>query len=471
MLATIEQKTTQAKAMLNHAAGKLSQLFSRGDFHKEYHSLNEGQRIIYHAVMMGGNMLITGGGGVGKSHLIRFLSKYVPNLVLTASTGIAGINIDGETIDSLMGFSPDPVQNAKPMSLEVRERLAALRVLLIDEVSMVRVDRLDHIDARLRQAKGSDKPFGGVQILLAGDFCQLPPVVNERSEEGKAFLRAYGEKLFAFEADSFRFGGFTPYVLTEYVRNGNVAQRRILRNLRMGHKIDEAVRFINENALGQTCEQNSIRICKTNAKVKALNDEYYANLAGEERVYRAVVEKDFPMNDLVVDATLRLKKGCRIILCVNNVEAGYRNGDLGVVVRMHQDSIDVKLDRGPTVNVEQHTWKSNHYEPNAQGDLEAVELGNVKQLPVRIGIAITGHKSQGMTLDSAIVDLSGSFNPPGLTYVVISRVTSFARLKLTTPLTKRDIAFSQRATEFTRQVSLEAMARRDTDRVMLPTFK
>lgn len=436
-------------------------------FKEEYATLNEGQQLVYHGVLSGQNVLLTGGGGVGKSHLIRFFSKYVPNIVLTASTGIAGINIEGDTVDSLMGFSPDPVRNAQPMSKEVEDKLNALKVLLIDEISMIRIDKLEAIDARLRQAKGNDQPFGGVQIILAGDFCQLPPVINERSEEGKRFLAIYGDKLFAFESPSYLYGQFVPYVLTEYVRNGNVSQRRILRNLRMGHKVVEAVNFINANAKGMV-NANSIQICKTNAKVKALNDAYYDALPGEESVFRAIKKDAFPVSDLVVDMEIRLKKGCRVIICVNSPEGGYRNGDLGKVVHILEDAIVVKLDRGPKVMVTRHTWRHNTYEMGKSGELESKELGNIEQFPLRLGIAITGHKSQGMTLDSAIVDLSGGFNPPGLTYVVISRVTSFDRLKLVSRLTPRDIAFSEKAVAFTRKVSEEAIARRERDTLMLP---
>lgn len=434
---------------------------------QEYLSLNVGQRLVYHAILYGGNILLTGGGGVGKSHLIRFLAKYIPDLVLTASTGIAGVNIDGDTIDSFMGFSPDEDSNRKPLSASLVEKLRALKILLIDEVSMIRSDKLDAIDRRLRQARLINKPFGGVQVILAGDFCQLPPVVNDKTREGKAFLAHYGDRVFAFESQSYLDGHFTPYVLTEYVRNGDPLQRRILRNLRMGHKVPEAVSFINARAGGDTTE-NSIRICKTNAQVKKLNDEYFAALEGKAHTFVAEVENTFDLDDLVVEQEITLKVGCRVLICVNSNEGGYRNGDLGIIERFCKDGIQVKLDRGARVMVTRHKWTNTHYTLDNEGNLVSEALGAVSQYPLRVGIAITGHKSQGMTLDSAIVDLSGRFNPAGLTYVVISRVTSFDRLKLTKPLTVKDVAFSEKATQFTRWASETALARRKSDMLMLP---
>lgn len=446
---------------------KREKLDKLNDFRSEYMALNEGQKILYHGVLTGNNILLTGGGGVGKSHLIRFLSKHIPIMFITASTGIAGVNIDGDTIDSLMGFSPDPRQNRRPMSDELIQQLCAITTLLIDEASMIRCDKLDAIDARLREARKSDRPFGGVQMILAGDFCQLSPVVNERSDEGKTFKALYGDKLFCFESDSYRYGNFIPYVLNEYVRNGDPAQRRILRNLRMGHKVDEALAFINANAKGNV-QKKSIKICKTNALVATLNEEYFNALPGKETRFNAIIEGDFDLNDMNADQSIRLKIGCRVILCVNNVDAGFRNGDLGAVKTIKKDTITVALDRGVTVEVERHTWRNKTTIATDQEKTITKEKGSAKQFPIRLGIAITAHKSQGMTLDSAVVDLSGKFNPPGLTYVVISRVTSLDRLHLSKPLRREDIAFSKKAIAFTRSVSLEALSRREQDKLNLP---
>jgi uncharacterized protein (UPF0335 family) len=424
--------------------------------------LNHGQQLVFLGVAQGENMLITGGGGVGKSHLIRFLADSIKNLVLTASTGIAGINIEGQTIDSFMGFSSTTktILKARQMDDAIRKRLQAVTVLLIDETSMIRADALDLIDARFQSAKQNNLPFGGVQIIVVGDFCQLPPVLTDKPCED-FYRRMYGERLFAFEANCWERAGFVPYVLTDYVRQGDEETRRNLRNLRMGRKIREAIDFINDSAAGYVGEE-TLNICKTNAKANAINESYFSKVLGATLTSKGVTEGVFPTKSYPVDYIVRLKKGCRVLLSANNPDAGYLNGDLGVIVSFYESSVVVLLDRGIEVKVTSHQWKNYGYE-QAGGELMKEPIGTYTQFPIKLGYAITGHKSQGMTLESAVVDFSGSFNAYGLAYVVLSRVKSLNNLKLTTKIRVKDIMTSNKAADFTFKVSMEALSRREQD--------
>lgn len=435
-------------------------------FKHEFKSLNQGQQLVYLGVQKGQNMLITGGGGVGKSHLIRFLAQYTDNLVLTASTGIAAINIEGQTINSFMGFSSttNSTDAARIMDETTYKRLSIATSILIDEVSMIRADLLDMIDARLQAAKDNNLPFGGVQIIIVGDFCQLPPVVTHTSQD-IAFKARYKDRLFSFEADCYDTAGFVPYVLTEYVRQGDEMTRKHFRNLRMGHKVGEALEFINSSAKGLVHE-DSLRICKTNKKATHINTTRFETLSGPTVNAQGVIEGVFPKSSCPVGMTVQLKKGCRVLLSANHVDGDYFNGDLGFIISFCDGLVAVKLDRGPIVNVEPHEWKNYGHE-NKNGEMSKEPVGTFSQFPIKLGYAITAHKSQGMTLESAIVDLGGNFNECGLTYVVISRVKSLDNLKLTNPIRYRDIQTSSKAVQFTFKVSTEAMKRQAEEAMKL----
>lgn len=443
-------------------------MFSEIVLSPEFKKLNLGQKLVAMGIAMGQNVMLTGGGGVGKSHLIRFLDKHIPNIILTASTGIAGINIEGQTLDSLMGFNVHTkMSDAGKLKPELKDRLSKIKILLLDEMSMTRIDKLDMVNKRLQAANENLLPFGGVQIILAGDFCQLPPVATYEKKDAE-FHSIYKERLYLFESSAYKRGKFIPYVLTEYVRQGNEPMRRILRNLRMGHKVAEAVSFINHAAKGDV-SPDSLRICKTNKRVAEINKTRFSEVPGEAFSSYGKARGNFVPSCFPTDEKLTLKIKTRVILLVNNNEAGYMNGDLGTVSRLDKSGVWVKLDRGPEVNVEPHTWEQYSYVPKGEC-LERVLSGTYTQFPLRLGYAITGHKSQGMTLDSAVVDLTGGFNTDGLTYVIMSRCRSFDNLKLEKPLQEKDVKVCNKAVSFTIHISQEALARRKNDIRLLEEF-
>jgi len=231
----------------------------------------------------------------------------------------------------------------------------------------------------------------------------------------------------------------------------------------MGHKIPEVVKFLNKNARGAVTS-DSLRICKTNARVDDINRYAFSKLKSQAVTAHGVKIGTFPTNALPVDEKIALKQYCRLLLTINKPDDGYLNGDLGVLLGFKNNKLVVRLDRGPIVNVEPNEWKNHGYDEDEEGTgLEKKEIGTFVQYPVRLGYAITGHKSQGMTLESAVVDFSGSFNAEGLAYVVFSRVKSLDNLQLTVPLREKDVLSSKKARDYTFQISMQALGRRNAD--------
>lgn len=376
----------------------------------------------------GKNVFVTGPAGSGKTHLVNTYIKYLRghevDMGITASTGIAATHMGGMTIHSWAGIGIAATLNqgeleAMAEKLYLAKRFERVKVLIIDEVSMLHHFRFDLVNKVMKAMKGNDKPFGGVQVVLCGDFFQLPPVSRLGDPESR----------FIYQSDSWAEAGFTICYLSEQFRQKDDTVLSILNEIRRGDVTDGS-RELLEGRLNKRSSELTIeptRLFTHNADVDTLNSRELATLKSAE-------ECDYYMEDSGREAlcmtlkksclapeVLRLKVGARVMCVKNNFEEGYVNGTLGIVTSCKPDRDPViRTAQGKMLTIEKASWKIEE---------EGKTKAEIKQYPLRLAWAITVHKSQGMSLDAVEVDLSKSFEP-GMGYVALSRVRTLEGLTI-----------------------------------------
>lgn len=374
----------------------------------------------------GRNVFVTGPAGSGKTFLINSYIKYLKDhdvdIGITASTGIAATHMGGVTIHSWAGIGVNAYLDESEIEAMAEKpylskRFEKVKVLIIDEVSMLHHFRLDLVDQVLRQMKGVNDPFGGVQVILCGDFFQLPPV----SRMGEP------ESYFIYRAESWRDAGFTICYLEEQFRQSDSGVINILNEIRAGKVSSKSHKLLNDRINKKTTDFEPTKLFTHNDDVDNINYTELENLRSDEEAVHHMYTKGQPYiletlkKSCLAMPILKLKVGARVMCVKNNFEEGYVNGTLGVVVSCKKDEDPViRLLNGKLITIEKASWKIE-------------EDGNVKaeivQYPLRLAWAITVHKSQGMSLDAVEVDLSKAFEP-GMGYVALSRVRSLEGLTI-----------------------------------------
>jgi hypothetical protein len=377
---------------------------------------------------LGHNAFITGAAGSGKTHLlneyITYLKNNGANVGVTASTGIAATHIGGTTIHAWSGLgirdklTPYDLEDLESKSY-LWKRLSQAEVLIIDEVSMLHDFRLDMIEAILRHFKRNEEPFGGIQIIFCGDFCQLPPV-SSRGKKGE-FL----ENNFAYQSRSWQNLGLKICYLEEQHRQQDKLYLSILNAIRDNELTPELGQSL-QSRLGQKIKFTTpTKLYTHNADVDMENELELEKLSGETYRYQMSGRGGERMVEnlkkgCLAPEVLKLKVGARVMFVKNNYELGYANGTLGEVSSCSRDSIVVKTAKGKTINVPLANWRIEE-----DGKVKA----ELAQYPLRLAWAITVHKSQGLSLDSAEIDLSQAFES-GMGYVALSRVRTLDGLSL-----------------------------------------
>jgi len=407
------------------------------------------------------NLFITGKAGTGKSTLIEYFRNTTrKKTVVLAPTGLAAINVKGQTIHSFFHLAPRFQDPSSPMRQSNSRMYRDLDTVIIDEISMVRADVFDAIDRFLR-VNGKDKnlPFGGVQIIVVGDLYQLPPIVGR--EESHIFRQLY-ETPYFFSSDAFSSSSFTVIELTNIFRQKDEAFIHMLNTIREGQINTKDLEAINNQVVTHDYEKvrrEYITLATTNSIVAAINDSELNKINNPLRIFEADIEGDFPTEDRVlpVEMTLKLKKGAKVIFIKNDGGRRYVNGTSGVIHEIGDEGIKVKLDEAgfhEIVTVEKSVWEHIKYEYDEEaGKIEPKVLGTLHQYPLKLAWAITIHKSQGMTFEKVNIDFSKSPFAHGQAYVALSRCRTLKGMVFTKKVYPNDIIVDERIVAFSKKFS------------------
>src|SRR5688572_6304242 len=375
------------------------------------------------------HVFLTGEAGTGKSTLLsHFRSKTNKALGVVAPTGVAAVNIQGETIHSFFGFKPGVTPfEAKNLAhrTKKKEMFETLEILIVDEISMVRADLLDTIDLFLRAVRKDNTPFGGIQVIMIGDLFQLPPVITK--EENEALSMAYQSPYFFSSVvftdilenypDSFAF-----VELTKIYRQQDQGFISFLNKIRNKQATPIDLNALNQENVKKHDDPDQIILTATNYQADQINQERLNNLKEKETKYKATVGGDFSSSQFPTSEVLTLKSGARVMLLNNEPNGRWINGTLGTVTKTKSASVTVQLDEGGNVVIEPFSWDQQRTIYDEQNkSLKRETVGSFKQLPLRLAWAVTIHKAQGKTFDKVHLDLGRGAFAHGQTYVAISR--------------------------------------------------
>ncbi len=398
------------------------------------------------------NWFLTGNAGTGKTTLVKlFRDRTKKKVVVLAPTGIAAFNAKGQTINSFFHFPPRIVTPQVIHGIRTNDRIfKTVDTIIIDEVSMVRADVFDGIDTLLRlKGRDSSKPFGGAQIILVGDPYQLPPVVT--SDEEPIISKIYKTPYF-FSAEAHKRGNFRLLELTEIHRQHDTEFIELLNLIRHGAADIQTLNPINgrfSELFDIRSKSKGITLTTTNKVADAINQTELLKLPIPEYEYKAKINGEFPEEkSTVVPRKLILRKGSRIMILKN---AGkFYNGDMGTVTKLDEKSILVKLDRSSEeLVVLREKWENIRYKIDSNSDRIVAEvIGVLEQFPLRLGWAITIHKSQGLTFDCINVDYTRSPFVSGQTYVALSRCRTLKGLTITKKLYPNDVFVDNRIVDY-----------------------
>src|SRR3989344_1773763 len=401
------------------------------------------------------SVFVTGRAGTGKSTVLDWFRNHTnKKIVVLAPTGVAAVNVRGQTIHSFCKFGPDiTLKKVKRFSADSDKYklIKKLDAVVIDEISMVRADLMDCVDKFLRFNGGDPKlAFGGKQMIMIGDLYQLPPVVT--STDCKLFDTRYASPYF-FDAYIFKTFTYRLIELEKVYRQNDEVFIGLLNSIRNNSATAEHLAALHprHDSRFDHRKLDKLTICltTTNDLAAAINSDRLAELKGPSRRYTAIISGAFERAQMPADLELDLKIGAQVMLLNNDFKNRWVNGTMGAVVGFDESAISVKLVTGKTIEVLNNTWEVFEYILNKKSNLiDSKALGSFTQYPLKLAWAVTIHKSQGKTFDRVAIDLGRGTFTHGQLYVALSRCRTLEGITLKQPLRKQHIFMDWRGGKF-----------------------
>ena len=402
------------------------------------------------------NIFVTGKAGTGKSTLLEYFRQNTgKRLVVLAPTGVAAINVKGETIHSFFGFKPDTTINKIRKISRGNPRFASATVyketdmIIIDEISMVRADLLDLADKFLR-LNGPDKkkPFGGIQMVFIGDLYQLPPVVT--SKEKEIFKEKY-ETSYFFSSNAFEALKMEYIELEKIYRQKDESFIGILNAIRNNNIEDRHIQELNSryDPLFEAREDYHITLTSTNKAAEEINDKRLSKLISDEFILSAITDGDVDAKSFPTQAELKLKVGAQVMMLNNDKKKKWVNGTLAKIAGISEDNIIIELENGDEEVVVAHTWELFHFSYDAVKERMTFEVvGTFTQFPMKLAWAVTIHKSQGLTFDKVVIDVGKGTFAHGQYYVALSRCRTLGGITLKVLAKRQHVLMDWKVREF-----------------------
>lgn len=417
----------------------------------------------------GKNVFITGRAGTGKSTLLNyFRTNTKKKIVVLAPTGVAAINVRGQTIHSFFGFKPNITLQGIRKKFKTKDEkniYEKLEAIVIDEISMVRADLLDCVDKFLRlNGPNKNKPFGGIQMIFIGDLYQLPPVVT--GQEKEIFKNHYKSPYF-FSSHIFEDFEMEFIELEKIYRQKDDAFIKLLNAVRNNSVTENDLARLNErhDPLFEAVKDDFyICLTSTNDMADEVNARELQKLAGHLHTFQGSIDGEFGKEYLPTAMELQLKIGAQIMMLNNDSTGRWINGTIGKVLTIHEDSsqrnnqgdnsgdfeekvIVAELENGKTVEITPYTWEIFRFFLN-KGQLDSEMVGSFTQYPVRLAFAVTIHKSQGKTFQKVVIDIGRGTFAHGQMYVALSRCTTFEGMVLKKQIQKHHIRMDYEVMKF-----------------------